>query len=111
MLHRVILVSSPVRATLLHQHLTGLAWHRPPGSQVRAGHAPKLCGPQSPGSPCQSHERRPGYEAATSSTCLGLASLGTFSVEERKRCLLSREDPRGRNIQRRGEAARGQVPG
>lgn len=88
-------------ATLRHQHLTGLAWRRPPGSQVRAGHAPKLYGPQALGSPRQSRERRPSYEAATSSTCLGLASRGTFSVEERKRRWPRREDQRGRHFQRR----------
>lgn len=38
-----------------------------------------LCGPQSLGHPRESRKRRPHYEAATSSACLGLALTGTFS--------------------------------
>lgn len=36
---------------------------------------------QSLGSPCESR-KRPSYEAATSSACLGLVLTGAFSVEE-----------------------------
>ena len=45
------------------------------------------------------------------STCWGLALVGAFSVEERKRCLSGAEDPTGRNSQRRRKAASSQVPG
>ena len=78
---------------------------------VRSGRAPNSVGPSLWGVPASPRPRRPRYEAATMSTCWGLALVGAFSVEERKRCLSGAEDPTGRNSQRRRKAASSQVPG
>lgn len=71
----------PCACCALRQHPARLARRPPPGGPVRVGHAPKLRAPVLR-SPRESHARGLRYEAATSSACLGLALMGTFSVEE-----------------------------
>ena len=92
----------------LRQHPAHLAWRPPPGSPVRAGHAPKLWAPVLR-SPRESHARALCYEAATSSACLGLALTGTFSVEETERRLSRIEHPTSRNFPKRTRG--GKEPG